>query len=383
MARKPTKPWWREQTQCYYVRINGKQHRLDPDKDTAESMFHALMAKPKKLRHNSAIVIIDQFLEWCEKNRSSSYAWYYQFLNPFCKVIENLSVDEVLPEHVTKFIDKPTWGPSAKRAAVTAIKRAFNWGVDEGKIEKNPVKRYKKEEATVRELLITEELHAEILSFANPQFADLLEMAWETGARPFELYRLETRHLQLKKSRAEYPKAESKGKKKNRVIYFTPKALEIVQRNMRLSGPVLRNADGEPWTVYSINCAFLRIQTAMGLKASSQLKISAQALSAKMEMIQKNREAKNKTSKVKKPPHSPTSLQNLAMKSLSDSAARKHAQKYCLYAYRHSFAHRKMSDGMDSMVLATLMGHSSVQMINRVYGHLHRNADFLLAQISK
>ena len=100
-------------------------------------------------------------------------------------------------------------------------------------------------------------------------------------------------------------------------------------------------------------------------------------------MIRKNREEKNLVEDKPKPPHSLTALHNLAMKSLRGSAARKQVQKYHLYAYRHSFAHRKMSDGMDSMVVATLMGHSSVDMINRVYGHLNKNSAFLLAQASK
>ena len=380
---RPSKPWYWKARKEWYVKIDGERVRLGPDKKAATEQYRALMAPQKKLQRGQAIVLIDDFLEWCQKNRPASYSWYFQFLNPFCKIIDGLRVDDVTPEHVTEFIDKPTWGPSAKRAAVTAIKRAFNWAVKQQKIHTNPVKECSKEEATTRDLLITEEIHAELLSFATPEFAELLEMAWCTGARPFELYRLETRHLDLKNSRAIYPKAEAKGKKKPRVIYFSPKALEIVERNMQASGRVFRNTDGEPWTVYSINCAFLRIQTAMGLKASTKIKITPEALEAKMVMIRKNREKKNLMEENPKPPHSPAALHNLATKSLRSAAARKHVQKYHLYAYRHSFAHRKMSDGMDSMVVATLMGHSSVDMINRVYGHLNKNAAFLLAQASK
>lgn len=375
---RPSKPWYWKARKEWYVKINGERIRLGPDKEAAKTYFHALMAKPDDtVNHDSAIAIIDEFLLWCEKERPASYDWYYQFLNPFCKAIQDLSVSQVAPSHVTAFIDKPTWGPSAKRAAVTAIKRAFNWAVNEGRIPKSPVKQCKKPEATIREQIITREMHDEAVSLVNPQFADLLEIAWETGARPFELYRLETRHLELDKSRVVFPKSESKGKKKNRVVYFSPKALDIVKRNMWPSGPVLRNTDGEAWTVYSINCSFLRLQTAIGLKARNEKDLSKASINAKMAEIKKSRADKEK------PPLKEGALKKQATKSLSDSAARKNAPKYCLYSYRHSFAHRKLSEGMDSMVLATLMGHSTVQMLDRVYGHIHKNADFLLAQLSK
>lgn len=381
---RPSKIWYWKARKEWCVKIHGERVRLGPDKKAAELEYRTLMAPQKTVSHGSAVAIVDDFLDWCKKNKPASFTWYFQFLNPFCKVIDGLRVDDVTPEHVSDFIEKPTWGPSAKRGAVTAIKRAFNWAVDQKKIHANPIKKMKKEDAGTRELLITAEIHAELVSFATPEFAELLEIAWCTGARPFELYRLETRHLDLKNSRAIYPKSEAKGKKKPRVIYFSPKALEVVKRNMQPTGRVFRNADGEPWTVYSINCAFLRIQTAMGLSANAKIKITPQALEAKKEMIRKNREEKNRTAKPAdvKPPHSPAALHNLATKSLRSSSARKHVQKYHLYAYRHSFAYRKMSDGIDSMILATLMGHSSVDMINRVYGHLNKNKALLLAQAS-
>ncbi len=322
MARIP-KPWWRDESQCYYVTIRGVQHRLDPKKSTAHAMFMTLLNEPAGgLERESAVVLIDQFLDWCQKNRPDSYSWYFQFLNPFCKVVDGLRVDEVGPDHVQVFIDRPSWGPAAKRAAITAIRRAFNWGIKLGKIKKNPAKAVDKPEAPFREQIITRELHDLIITKVGKAFAELLELAWETGARPFELYRLETRHVELNNCRAVFPKSEAKGKKRQRVIYFSDAAMQIVKRNVRGTGPVIRNTDGDAWTIHSINSAFNRL-------------------------------------------------------------SRKMQPRYCLYNWRHSFAHRKLSEGLDSMVVATLMGHSSTQMLERVYGHLHRNQDFLLAQVNR
>ena len=57
--------------------------------------------------------------------------------------------------------------------------------------------------------------------------------------------------------------------------------------------------------------------------------------------------------------------------------------RLCLYAYRHSFGHRQLTEGTDSLVVATLMGHSDLSMLHRVYGHIHQNKSFLLAQLNK
>lgn len=304
--------------------IRGVQQRLDPDKRIAYEMFHTLMGTSQtKLKSDHAVVLIDKFLEWCEANRPDSYAWYFQFLNPFCKEIADVRVDQVKAHHVERFIDKPTWGASAKRGAITAIKRAFNWSVKQGYISQSPVRSVEKPEAKIRETVISLAMHKANLKAVPKAFGELLELAWETGARPLELYGMETRHLELKESRAVFPRSESKGKKKQRVVYFSKKALAIVKRNMRAEGAVLRNSDGNPWNAYAINCAFGRLA--------------------------------KKTSK----------------------------DRLCLYAYRHSFGHRKLTEGTDSLVVATLMGHSDLSMLHRVYGHIHQNKSFLLAQLNK
>jgi hypothetical protein len=43
MPRIP-KPWFREQTQSWYVKLNGVQHSLGKDKKAADKQYHRLMA---------------------------------------------------------------------------------------------------------------------------------------------------------------------------------------------------------------------------------------------------------------------------------------------------------------------------------------------------
>lgn len=384
MARK-SKPWFWEARGIWCVKINGHRHNLGEVKKDAFDAFYQLMAASGKApttgkasKHKSVVVLIDEFLDWCQKNKPKSFEWYCQFLLPFCKTVPDLRIDELKPHHLEDFIDKPTWGPSGRRAAITAIKRPFNWALKRGEIGINPLRSVEKPNEQIREMVIPLSMHKQILKFVGKPFAELLELAWETGARPFELYLLETRHLELKSSRAVFPREESKGKKRQRVIYFSKKALAIVKRNMQAKGPVLRNADGKAWTAYSINCAFLRLQTAMGRQAAVKPeKISDEQVQAKMTKIRESRERKGKV------PLSESALRWQARKSVTDAAIRKHALKLCLYAYRHSFGHRKLTEGTDSLVVATLMGHKDTVMLAKVYGHLMQNQGFLLAQLNQ
>lgn len=49
MSRRP-KPWWRKRRKAWYVKIDGKQYNLGPDKAEAENKFHQLMAQPKRTK---------------------------------------------------------------------------------------------------------------------------------------------------------------------------------------------------------------------------------------------------------------------------------------------------------------------------------------------
>jgi len=57
--------------------------------------------------------------------------------------------------------------------------------------------------------------------------------------------------------------------------------------------------------------------------------------------------------------------------------------KFRLYDWRHSFVTRKLKAGVDPVTLATLVGHSSTNMIAKVYAHLSGDPEFLRKQLEK
>ena len=326
MARKP-KPWFRKERQRWFVTINGQQVNLGPNKKDAERRFHKLMAqRPQPItRCDSLVAIFDLFLDWTEKNRAEgTYDWYSQRLHEFARRVQTLRVNQLKVHHVESWIETKN-SDGHKRGCVIAVSRALNWALKQGHIEKNPIAHMEKPKAGKRELVITEEEFSQALKRANDQqFHDLLTFCWETGCRPQEAFNLEARHLELDQSRVFYPKEEAKNKTRPRIIYLTDAALEIVQRlKLRYPhGKLFRNANGDPWNRNNVSCRFMRMKKHIG-------------------------------------------------------------KNLCLYNFRHSFATRMLEAGVDSLIVAALMGHADLSMLGRVYAHLTQNPKNLLEQLKR
>jgi integrase len=242
MAHYP-KPFFRAPRGLWYVQINGKQFNLGPDKDAAFKAYHALMQQTEKLTAVTTaaakalvVVIVDDFLDWYEKHRSlDTYRWYKDRLQLFLNTIPpDLTVDDLKPFHVQKWINAyPELSSGSKRNYCRSIIRAMTWAEEQGYVGRSPLAHFRKPGGGRKEQVVTPEQFAALVSrYDDQEFRDLLTVTWETGCRPQESLRVEGRHVDVAGSRRVFPASESKGKKIPRVVYLTPKALEISQRLM-------------------------------------------------------------------------------------------------------------------------------------------------------
>lgn len=60
-------------------------------------------------------------------------------------------------------------------------------------------------------------------------------------------------------------------------------------------------------------------------------------------------------------------------------------RRLCLYMFRHSFAPRILTAGLDLMTVATLLGHADASLVDKVYQHLNQclsrpRKDFCVSQ---
>jgi integrase len=230
VGRKP-KPWFDAERKEWFTRIDGQKHRLGADKKIAERRFHELMLKPKEeAKPRSELLaceVADRFLGWVRKNRAPRTAdWYTMHLQAFFTALADgskLTVSQVKPIHVYDWVNAhPGWSSSFSRGAMVAVQRAFRWGVEAGITDQNPLSILRKPMATTRESPVTPEMHAKMLAaIKGDAFRDVIEFAWETGARPHEIKTVEARHLDPSGRKLILPPKEAKGKKRTRVIYLT------------------------------------------------------------------------------------------------------------------------------------------------------------------
>jgi integrase len=310
MARRP-KPWYWKARKAFYVTIDGKQHPLGPDKAEAHRRFHELMSKPKTaIVAGSVAEVIEHFMDWLEVNRPKSYDWYKRRIDKFYPTIRDFRIAELKPHHIQKELDSHEWSDAFKAGCVTAMKRCFNWAMEQEHIEKNPLRGLKKPEAGHREQTITQDDFDTALSHVpNQNFRDIAGFIWYTGCRPEEAVKITPGMVDLPNARIVIPRPEAKKKKRPRIIYLCPEAREIVERNIGNSPTLFVNTLGHQWTAYAIACTWGRI-------------------------------------------------------------AKKTGVKYCSYALRHSYATHQLQTGTDPVTVATLLGHSDTSMLAKVYANL-------------
>lgn len=331
------KPFFRAPRGRWYVQLDGKQINLGPDKDAAFKTYHGLMQeraenpKPVEVAPDPGLVVvlIDEFLEWCQKHRApDTYRWYKDRLESFCETIDQgLTVEQLKPHHVQKWVDNypVEIKDGSRRNLIASVKRAMKWAEELGYIDISPIRHMRKPGCGRKELIITpEQFQALIDRTKDQEFKDLLTITWETGCRPQESLRVEARHVDVPGSRWVFPASESKGKKIPRVVYLTPTALEITKRLVEKNptGLLLRNMDGLPWTPYATNCRFRRAKKKVGVKVSC-------------------------------------------------------------YALRHTWINRMLMKGVDAFTVAHLAGHSDPSMLAKHYAHLSQAPTYLLEQIRR
>jgi integrase len=330
-------PFWRKSRNCWYVQLGKKQIKLHANRDEAYRLYHELMSRPpaeqaatpvNPIPSGQVVELLDTFLEWARKNKAPhTYRWYKQYIQLFVDAIPaTLTIAELKPYHVTCAMDAhPNWGNNSRHDFISAVKRAFNWALDEELIDRSPLARMKKPAREAGETVLSPAEYATVIkAVTEPRFHDLLEFAWETGARPQELRKVEARFLDLESSRIVFPPKQAKGKKYYRTIYLTDRARRIATRlaEENPGGPLLRNSEGNSWTKDAINCAFTRLEKKIG-------------------------------------------------------------RKYHIGAFRKGYATEALKAGLDTVTVAHLLGHRDPSMVSKVYGQVQQDPEHMAKSARK
>jgi integrase len=344
-------PFFRKQTQSWCVKIDGKQRNLGKDKVEAFRKYHELMAGRQPVEDDTtAAAVIGRFLEWSkEHSPADTHSFYSRPLVNFVESIgTTLKHSDLKPFHVTRWLDRRYKGLSSnyRRNGIRAVQRAFNWGVDEGYLEKSPVKTIKKPKAIPRDTIISpeqwNELEAALKSRgeAGLAFLEYLTILRQTGCRPHEARTAEDRHLDRKDCCLVFERItrlpdgsermESKGGVVRRVVPLTDLAFEICVRwaDRYPDGPFLRNTSGQPWDRGQLKHWFKRLDGTKG-----------------------------RPSKNRRPPRFP-----------------RLGYRLNAYAIRHTWATEALERGVDPITVATIMGHKDLKQLMETYQHLQKKS---------
>jgi integrase len=408
MPRQP-KPWFRD-GRGWYIQFKGQQVFLGehppktphpqrdksgdwhPPQSILDAFYEQMAGNPVKSSPISIppdgvclVTVLDAYLEWLQNRvregskAQRTYDWYLDYLQDFIRFrtdayrMQDLTINELEPFHVYQWADSHPGWKTGKRGAIIAVQRVFNWAGKAGLLKsiggRSPLIAIEKPQQGRREKLVSEDDYEQVRGAVNDQqFQDLLELSWETGCRPHELFTVEASYVELETARWIFPIRLSKGKKVQRVVYLSDRALAITQRLMlaHRKGLLLLNTEGRPWCVSSVKCRFQQICRALGRKG-----LRAQGAMPKKIAHLKGAE---RNDPVIRAAHEAKVLER---RRQVNQMAKEIGVRLNLYAFRHSRITESLVNGLDAVTVSILAGHRDTSMISRHYAHLTQKHDHM------
>ncbi len=328
------KPWYRKSTDAWYAQVNRKQVRLANGRDNrieAKRKLAEIIAgvRPVKTDTLTTAKVCDKFLAFSQAEHApDTYAWHQFYLQKFCDRYGDRPTESLIPHHITEWLSaNPTW-KGAKRHAKAVVKRAFSWSLREGLVSKNPFADIVVGKAGRRTRVLSKEERQEVIGVIREQrFREFVTALEETGCRPSEVARVAAADVDLTLGLwifKQHKTAKKTGRE--RVVYLTPTMLDLTRRLIELfpTGPLFRGRRGQPLTKQAIRLRFRNLR--------------------------------------RKLPH---------------------LEHFSAYSYRHTYCTDALVNGVGIAHVAELMGHTSTEMVSRVYSKLSQQVAHMRDAASK
>jgi integrase len=335
--RKPF--YWKERkVWCVRIKVDGKLTlvRLGETRKAAYDRWRGMIKEIEggKLIDHRVSDLIDRYLVeqlgLAERGEIAQLTADFRvgYLTSFQAFVgEEMNARELKPHHVHEWLEANSerWGMTSRADAGESVKRAVKWSHDRGYLDQNPVASLKFSRGEGRNFVIDEECYQTLIHGwkqyrkASYAFRAILIALRHTGCRPGEVIKLSI--ADVASDFSTWTIAEHKTKKKTkrpRVIYLSP-CMQTLTRAMiagRKSGAVFQNASGR-WKYAEIRRTFHRLR--------ERAKVDPECV---------------------------------------------------LYSFRHTWITQALVAGVDIATVAEMAG-TSIQMIDRHYGHLSRHKEHM------
>ncbi|HWB12988.1 MAG TPA: hypothetical protein VG826_27430 [Pirellulales bacterium] len=394
------KPWFRESDGWWYIEVvdeGGRRYeRLSQDKNRAFDLWHERETTPEPDAPDVTLVTIcDEFLVWCleEKVPTATYDWHESYLRSFCRKWGALEVRHLKPWHVTKWLGKARFKKAvrkleggARRAAITSVKRALNWAVEEGYIQHNPIHKLKRPSVGHRETLIDGDLPRQMAAATDGPFRLFLLALRESGARPAEVRAVTADHVDLASEIWKgVPNKTGKKTGLRRDVYIggQESCLNCVTRilmHFRPTGPLFLNSRGAPWTGNAVRTRMARLR---GDRADRRARKGRPAWTEEDDALALSDRPVSEIARTLGRSYNAVALRRFALRRATPRRCPKRKTVKLpagavAYAFRHTYITDCLEKGIDPATVAALTG-TSVAMIEKHYGHLTKRGEHLRA----
>ncbi len=325
--RPNSKFWWMKFTFDGELVQQSTKVANKRDALTVESAYRTQLALGKigitpKVKAPTFTKAVEDFLLWSKTklaNQTTTYKRYFYACDTLKKYFGLAKVDSITKKNVEDFI---VWrsGQTSRQTKdfitretinteLIILKGVFNRLVDSKILSDNPARRLKQLKANERSFHVISKDEEKRYLLACPQpLSDVAALMLETGMRCGEVYHIRRQDVHLSQGFLEI--VSGKTKTSRRRVHLSERAQKIL--------------------LYRIN------------------KFTGENLFPHAE-IDGNKPA--------------TNLDRLHLTTISNLD-----MKFRLYDCRHTFASRAVEDGVDLLVLASILGHSNLQMVMR-YAH--------------
>lgn len=339
MSKASEGPWYSNTRNAYCVWINRKLVVLYQGLENKANAKHAMqkwrekmsmVASSDKKDDNTVYAVVLEYLGWVFKNQKpATYAIRQRWCLLFSSNSGSVMVRDLTPFIVEKWAGQ--WDDGSRRIALHSLLACFGWAVRCGLISVNPLQgklNIPEENSRMHIDCIPtkEEFRALVVAAKDQQTADLLFALHDTGARPGEVAHVEARHFDttLKAWVFKGKKPKGRRKKKDRVIYLTDKLVSLTESLSKLypQGVLFRTKKGLSWDKRRMMMRVRYLRMRLGITK----------------------------------PITP-------------------------YSFRHKFITEALLAGMNTALVAELVGHKNTNMITNHYSHLIQHPVELRAQL--